>query len=84
MTTTTSGMFRLNLSDFQKALVMAVIAGAAFPVAVIVQTPGFSVFHANWAVVTDVALTGAVTGFFSYLIKNFFSNSSGQVLGKIG
>lgn len=82
--TTSSGMFRLNLSDFQKALVMAVFVGILMPVAAVVQAPGFDVLHANWLAIGDIALTGAVTGFIGYLAKNFLSDSAGAVFGKIG
>lgn len=77
-------MFHLNLSDFQKGLVMSVISGVFLPLAIIVQTPGFDFLHANWTSILDIALTGAAVGFVGYLVKNFFSNSQGQVLGKVG
>lgn len=80
----TSKMFTLNVSDFLKALVMAVLSGAVLPVAVMLQTPGFNILQANWQAVGSIALTGALTGFVGYLVKNFFSDSSGKVLGAIG
>jgi alpha-D-ribose 1-methylphosphonate 5-triphosphate synthase subunit PhnL len=80
----TSGMFRLNLSDVQKAFVMALLAGFALPVFAAVQTPGFSVLTVNWHAVLVLGINGAMVGAASYLLKNFFSNSNGQVFGKVG
>lgn len=84
MTTNTSGMFRLNVQDFIRAAVVAVLAGVILPIEVIFQSPGFNIFAANWHQIGTIAITGAVGGFLSYLVKNFFSNSQGQVLGSIG
>lgn len=77
-------MFHLTLSDFQKALVVAVLSGALLPVTVMLQTPGFNIVHADWGSIASIALTGAVTGFVSYLAKNLLSDSSGKVFGAIG
>lgn len=79
-----SGMFKINLSDVQKAIVMAALTGAALPIAAAVQTPGFSVFTANWAAILSLAINGALIGFVGYLVKNFFSDSTGAVFGRIG
>lgn len=77
-------MFSINLKDVQKALVMAVLSGAALPVLAAVQTPGFDITNANWHAIVILAANGAVAGFVTYIVKNFFSNSQGQVFGKIG
>lgn len=79
-----NGMFNLNLNDISKALVMAVLTGAILPIAAIIQTPGFSVLTVNWGQVGILALNGAIIGFTAYIIKNFFSDANGAVLGKIG
>ena len=84
MTTNTSGMFSLNIKDVLKGLVMAVLSGVLLPLGAILQTPGFNILQANWSQVGSIALTGAVTGLIAYLIKNYFSNSQGAVLGKVG
>lgn len=80
-------LFNLGSSDVTKALVTAVLTGASMAVLGVFQTPGFDVFTANWGLIIDMAVNGAVAGFVGYLVKNFFSNSSGQVVtpfGKIG
>lgn len=79
-----SGLFKLNLSDVQKAVVMAVITGAALPIIAAVQTPGFSILTTNWEQVGVLAINGAVIGFVGYLVKNFFSTTDGAVFGAIG
>lgn len=79
-----SGIFRINLSDVQKGLVMAVLAGFALPIAAAFQTPGFDLFNANWGEIINLAINGAVIGFITYMTKNFFSDREGKVLGSIG
>ncbi len=77
-------MFHLTLSDWQKAFVMAVLGGFILPLDVIVQAHGFSIATANWAEIGVIAANGAVVSGLGYLVKNFFSDQTGAVLGKIG
>lgn len=77
-------MFRLNLSDWQKALVMAVLGGALFPIAAVIQSPGFSIATVDWQGILVLAANGALITGIGYLVKNFFSDASGSVFGKIG
>lgn len=77
-------MFKINTKDLSKALVMAVLSGAVLPVMAVIQTPGFDISNANWHQIGVLALNGAVLGFVSYITKNFFSDSEGKVLGRIG
>lgn len=79
-----SEFLRLDTKDIAKGLVSAVLAGFLLPIVVALQTPDFSIFHADWAGLLNVALKGAETGFATYLLKNLFSNSEGKFLGKIG
>lgn len=80
----TNGMFQLNLSDWQKAFVMAVLGGLLLPVAAVIQTPGFSIITTNWETLAILGANGAVVSGVGYILKNFFSDSSGKVLGHIG
>lgn len=80
----TSSMFTINVKDVVKGLVVAVLTGVALPVLAIFQTPGFDIATTNWHAVLVLAENGALAGFAGYIIKNFFSNNQGQVLGKIG
>lgn len=77
-------MFKLSLSDWQKALVMAVITGAGLPIIAAIQTPGFSVTNVNWQSVLILAANGAILGGVGYIVKNLLSTSDGAVFGKIG
>lgn len=77
-------MFHLNLSDWQKAFVMAVLGGIFLPLDVVVQAHGFSIATANWGELGIIAANGAVVSGVGYLVKNFFSDQNGQVLGHIG
>lgn len=77
-------MFTLVGSDWAKALVMAVFSGALLPISIAIQTPGFSIVGANWGQILVIALNGAVVGGVAYLAKNFLSDESGAVFGKVG
>lgn len=72
----TSTLFSLNWSDIAKGLVMAVLGAVltALYQALIAGTP---------INVEQFLLVGGTAG-LSYIIKNFFSDSSGKVFGKIG
>lgn len=84
MNTIKSGLFKLDLNDFLKGLVVAVLSGCALPILAILQTPNFDIHTVSWHAVWVLAENGAVAGFASYIIKNFFSNDQGQVLGRVG
>lgn len=65
----------LNLPDWLKGLVMAVISAVLVTVQQTLATGGISTI--DWQVVGGIALTTGV----SYLIKNFFSDTNGKVAG---
>jgi len=77
-----SQIFSINLNDLKKGLVVAILSGAVLPVLAMIQTPGFDISTANWNAVLVLAINGAITGFASYIAKNFVSDDSGRVLGK--
>lgn len=77
-----SKMFSIDLKDVGKGALIAVLTGAILPVSMILQEPSFSVANANWSLIFDLAMNGAIAGFFSYLIKNFLSDDKGKVLGR--
>jgi hypothetical protein len=77
-------MYSIDIKDVSKALVMAVLSGAGMPILAIVQTPGFDITTANWHQIGVLAVNGAVLGFFTYIIKNFFSDENNKIFGKIG
>lgn len=79
-----SHIFSINAKDILKGLVMAALVGAVLPISLIIQEPNFSISTVNWSVLWDVAASGAVSGFLSYIIKNFLSDEEGKVLGRIG
>jgi len=79
-----SKMFSVNFKDVSKALIMAVLSGALLPVMAVIQTPEFDITRINWSMIGMLALNGAFLGFVSYIVKNFFSDKQGKVLGVIG
>lgn len=87
-----SGMFSLKLNDFSRGLITAVLAAgllSAFTVLqAVVQAPNFDVFSVAWGTVLgsalNAAINAAVAAFVGYIAKNFVSDSSGKVFGRIG
>ncbi len=86
-----SKIFRLNLSDLWKGLVSAVLGGAVLAGLAVVQgvfsAPDFNVLTVDWAGVGIHALNAAIVGaegaFTGYLAKNLFSDSKGNLFGRI-
>jgi len=78
-----SKFLNLNLNDIKRGVIMAVFMGFALPITAAIQTPGFDLFTANYAQILNLALNGAVMGFFTYLAKNVFTASNGKLFGKI-
>lgn len=70
-----SNLFKLNWRDFAKGAVLAVAAA----VLVVVQGALANNAPVDWNMVLKVA-EGA---FVSYLMKNYFSDESGKLLGKL-
>jgi hypothetical protein len=70
-----STLYKLGWRDFVKGAVLAVAAA----VLVVVQGAVASNSAIDWSVVLQVA-EGA---FVSYVLKNYFSDESGKLLGKL-
>lgn len=87
-----SGMFRLNIKDIAKGLVTAVFSAVAVAVLGFLHqlflTPDFDFFAACWSCIgselLSLSISVAGASFIGYIGKNFFSNSGGKFLGKIG
>lgn len=77
-----SKLYSINLKDIAKGGIVAVLIGILQPVLLILKSPGFDFATANWPLIFEVAINGAIAGFASYLMKNFFSDEGGKVLGK--
>ena len=75
-----SNLFRLGARDFAKGAVMAVLAAVIVPLYSAASTNDF-----NALLAIDWAETGkmAFTAFLAYVLKNFLSDPSGKVLGRI-
>lgn len=70
-----SGIFKLQISDFVKGLLVA-IGGAIFAVIQPLIASGHLVF--DWKYIGTISLGAAL----SYLAKNFLTNNKGEVLTK--
>ena len=70
-------LFKLNVHDFLKGAVSAVVASVIFALAGVAQQPDFNVLLINW----NSVFNAAVGAFLGYLGKNLLSDSQGNVLG---
>lgn len=75
-----SGMFKLNAKDFAKGAVVAIATAVLVYLGQKVNAPGFDFLTFDWTSLIGVT----VSAFLGYLTKNFFSDESGKVFGKIG
>jgi hypothetical protein len=66
----------LNVRDFAKGVMMAVLTPV---VGYVYQILSAGTFTFDWSYLGKLALSG----FVGYLVKNYFTDSSGKVLGKI-
>lgn len=72
-----SKFLRLNATDFLKGLVLATITALVTGTYELIQSGWALTF--DWVTWKPVVMTTAAAA-LSYLIKNFFTNSSGNVL----
>jgi bacteriorhodopsin len=70
-----STFLNLNSSDFIKGLIMAVLSTV---ITVVYQTVETGSLTFDWKAIGTMALTSAL----AYIMKNLFTNSTGQLFGK--
>ena len=70
-----SGFLKLQISDFVKGLIVAVL-GAVFAIIQPLISSGHLVF--DWKYIGTIALGAAI----SYLFKNWLTSNTGDFLGK--
>lgn len=75
-----SAMFSLKFQDFTKGIATAVFAAVLSWVSQALSIPGFTFDQMDWAQVWHIALYAGL----AYVMKNYFSDEQGKVLGKIG
>ncbi len=75
-----SKLFRLNVSDLWKGLVVAVFAAVFVYLGDVFSLPGFDVMTFDWASVLNIALTAGV----AYVAKNLLTSEDGKFAGIIG
>lgn len=71
-----SPRFTLNWYDLVKGLQMYLITTVVMSLGSVILTPGFSVFSADWLAILMNTVDVAVISTFSYLVKNFFTDTS--------
>ena len=71
-----SPRFTLNFYDIIKGVQMFVITTVVMSLGSVILTPGFSVFSADWLAILMNTVDVAVISTFSYLVKNFFTDTS--------
>lgn len=74
-----SDFLRLNVRDFVRGLVVAVLAAIISWAAGVFQ-PGVDFATIDWSAIWQIAITSGV----AYVAKNLLSDDQGLFLGKIG
>jgi hypothetical protein len=77
---TGSGIFRLNLSDLARGLVLAVLTAVLTSCQQAISSGNMDPSAWDWRAIGGVALAAIV----AYLLKNLVSDEQGKVLGRIG
>ena len=70
-------MFKLNLSDVVKGLIVAVLAAVVTSLGHALNAPGFDFATFDFSTLLSVALTAGL----AYMSKNFLSDSAGNFGG---
>ncbi len=73
-------MFKLNLNDFVKGAIVAVLSAVVIAFEQGLSKYGVSFSQYDWASIGNVALSAGV----AYLSKNLFTADNGKVFGVIG
>ena len=71
-----SPRFTLNWYDLIKGVQMFVVTTVVMSLGSVILTPGFSVFSADWLAILMNTVDVAVISTFSYLVKNFITDTS--------
>ncbi len=78
-----SKLFTLDIQDFIKGLVMAVLSVVIAFLYQLVIVSGFDIFTIDWATLGhNIANLSTIT-FITYLAKNFMTDKNGKVAGVI-
>lgn len=77
MTAMNSDLFKLNITDLAKGLLVAVLAAVVTTLGHALNAPGFDFATYDWSTLMSVAMTAAL----AYLSKNFLSDSNGKFGG---
>ena len=76
-------MFTLRSGDIVRGAVTAIFTGVLFVVAGAVLSTGFDAFTADWVTIGKSAVNAGLASFVGYLMKNFFTDDSGRMFGKL-
>ncbi len=72
-----SKIFRINIGDVGRGIVVAVFAAVLAKLAAVVNVPGFQFASFDYTSLIGVAISACV----GYLSKNFFTSEQGNLLG---
>lgn len=75
-----SAFFRLNKNDLIKSLFIAFLAPILVSLSTALSVPGFTFDTLDFSMLYKIGLASMI----SYLIKNFFSDENGHIMGRIG
>jgi hypothetical protein len=75
----TSTIYSVNIKDLAKGVFVAVTATVLTSLLAVLQSPSFDFATIDWAEIGKIALTTGV----SYLIKQYFTDGEGRLLGAV-
>lgn len=75
-----SPVFKLKAADFAKGLITAALGAVIAALAQAMSVPGFDFTTFNWSNLLSVGVAAGL----AYLVKNYFSDSQGAFLGRVG
>jgi hypothetical protein len=75
----TSSLFRINIKDVARGLIVAVASAVFLFLGTALTAADFNFATFDWNLLIKVASSAAL----AYLSKNFFSDNSGKLMGKI-
>ena len=76
-----SDIGRLDIKDVFKGALTAMLSASVLVLYTLTIQEGFSISTIDWASLADKELSVAAAAFLGYLIKNFFTDADGKVLG---
>lgn len=76
----TSELFTVNIQDFSKGAILAVLVALLAAVQQALATNGLDFASFDWAYIVQVSITALI----AYILKNYLSDQDGAFAGVVG